>query len=587
MRSPIKLNRSALTAFLLAGLPAAAIAAPPAVLDRVPANADVVVAVQQVNDFLADLDQINRILGANSNPGLMFATAMVRGMPGIDLDGAAAFVIDLPDNPDAMAAPVVIALLPVKDFDALTQGRAPVDGVVQLPMPDAEVFARDLGNGLAAVSDNADAVRAFDATKGRLKDHTARVGGAGGRLVSSAEVSIIANADALRPILNAGIAGMAEQGQMVALMGGEQAAVGFNSLTSLVTAAVRDLNAGVLGLTINDAGMSYDMAMQFKPESQSAAFFAGAGSTKGLLEKLPTQRYLFAAALDTSSPTFAKVAEAVGNWTKSMPEEMRRQTSNFGQLSMADLARFTTGTSFVMGTPPGLMGGGLFTNTTQYIRAADPAAYTGAVVEGLNAANGQSTQGVTLNTTVTPKAITVDDTAMTAYGVTMQMDPQAMGGGMGAMGGIDPSMVTQMIFGPNGGPAGYLATVDGGVVQTLSQGPDLTRRALAAAKGDAGLGTSDRIKRVAASLQEGRLAELYIGVDEIMNTVGPTLMMFGALPDFKPMDAIDPIGLSLATDNAGFAGRVHIPMSAFKAISAYIPAAAQGGQDNDDQGFDF
>tara|TARA_R110000782_G_scaffold102483_2_gene189478 strand:- start:857 stop:2617 length:1761 start_codon:yes stop_codon:yes gene_type:complete len=586
MRSPTKLTRSALTAFLLAGLPAAAIAAPPAVLDRVPANADVVIAVQQVNDFLADLDQINRVLGQNANPGLNFATAMVRGMPGMDLDGSAVFVIDLPADPNGMDQPVVVALLPVKDFEALTQGREAVDGVVQLPLPDAEVFARDLGGGHVAVSDNADAVRAFDATKGRLKDHTARVGGAGGRLVSGSEVSIIANADALRPMLDAGLAGMREQGQMVALMGGEQAAVSFNSLTSLVTAAVRDLNAGVLGLTITDAGMTYDMAMQFKPDSESAAYFAAKGSTAGLLEKLPSQRYMFAAALDTSAPTFAKIAQGVEAWTNALPEEMRQQASNFGQVSLTDLSRLSTGTSFVMGTPPGLMGGGLFSNTTQYIRSADPTAYTVAVVESLNTANGQSAQGVTLSTSVTPKAITVDDTAMTAYGVTMQMDPQAMGGGMG-MGAVDPTMVTQMIFGPTGGPAGYIATVDGGVVQTLSQGPDLTRRAVAAAKAGAGLGTDERVKRVGANLQEGRFAEIYIGVDEIMNTVGPTLMMFGALPDFQPMDAIDPIGLSLAADSGGFAGRIHLPMSAIKAISTFIPAGAGAPAGGDDQGFDF
>jgi hypothetical protein len=586
MRSPIKSTRSALTAFLLAGLPAAAVAAPPAVLDRVPADADVVIAVQQVNDFLSDLDQINRVLGQNANPGLNFATAMVRGMPGMDLDGSAVFVIDLPADPDAMAEPVLVALLPVSDFEALTQGREAVDGVVQLPLPEAEVFARDLGGGHVAVSDNAEAVRSFDATKGRLKDHTARVGGAGGRLVSGSEVSIIANADALRPMLDAGLAGMREQGQMVAMMGGEQAAVGFNSLTSVVTAAVRDLNAGVLGLSVSDEGMTYDFAMQFKPDSEAAGFFAADGSTAGLLEKLPSQRYLIAAALDTSSPTFAKIAQAVDAWTKSLPAEMQQQGSNFGQLTFADLARLSTGTSFVMGTPPGLMGGGLFTNTTQYVRSADPTAYTVAVVESLNTANGQSAQGVTLSTSVTPKAITVDDTAMTAYGVTMQMDPQAMGGGMG-MGGVDPTMVTQMIFGPNGGPAGYLAAVDGGVIQTLSQGPDLTRRAVAAAKAGNGLGSNERVQRVGKGLQENRFAEIYIGVDEIMNTVGPTLMMFGAIPDFQPMDAIDPIGLSLAADVGGIAGRIHVPMSAVKAISALVPADAGAPAGNQNDGFDF
>lgn len=574
-------TRATLSAFLLAGLAVGAVAAPPAVLDRVPADAHVVVAVQQVNDFLADLDQINRMLGENANPGMLFATSMVRGMPGINLDGAAAFIITMPEDPEA-AEPTVVALLPVSDFAALTQGREAENGVVRLTLPDNEVYARDLGDGHAAISDNADAVRAFDAAKGRMKAHTDRVGAAGGKVVSDAEVSIIANAEALRPILNQGIVGLKQQGEMVAMMAGEQAGAGVNSAATVAEMVVRDMSASVFGLTISDAGMTYDMAMQFTEGSESAAFFAKPGSTAGLMDRLPAQRYMFAAALDTSSPTIAKLGTAFDAWLKAQPEGA---TPAMGQMSLADLHKLTQGVSFVMGTPPGLMGGGLFTNTTQFIKTSDPAAYQKALIEGFKAASGQENQGVKMTATITPDAVTIDGTALTAFGVNIQLDPAAAGG---MMPGMDPAMVTQMIFGPTGGPTGYLASVEGGVVQTMTQGPDMTRRSLAAAKGTNTLGANERVTRVAGNLQKDRIAEIYIGIDEILNTVGPTLMMFGAIPEFQPMAAIDPVALGLATDANGFSGRIFLPSDAFQAISKMIPQNPGMGEEGaGDEGFDF
>jgi hypothetical protein len=582
MRVTIPTSRFTLAAFLLAGLPAAAVAAPPGVLDRVPADADVVISVRQVSDFLADLDQVNRMLGENANPGMGFATAMVRGMPGLNLSEAAVLVVDLPADPNAMQEPTVVGLLPVKDFAAFSQGREAEDGVVTLAMPDSQAYARDIGAGYAVVSDNAEAVRAFDATKGRLAQHTARVGEAGGKVASDAEVAIILNAEALRPYINQGIEGMKQQGQMVAMMGGEQAAAGFNAFSAVAEQVAADLQAGVFGLSITEEGMTYDMSMTFSEGSDSAAYFSKTGATAGLLARVPADRYLFAMALDTSSPTVAKLGAKMDEIAKSMPEGAQ---GNFGQMSLAQLSELTDGVAFVMGTPPGLMGGGLFSNTTQYVKADDPDAYAKAMTDMLKEANGQANQGVTLTTTVTPDAITVAETPLTAYGVSMVIDPQAVQGGMP---GMDPSMVTQMVFGPNGGPAGYLGVVDGGLVQTMSQGPELTRRAIAAAKGGEGLGANPRVRRAAAKLQDGRVAEIFVGVDEILNTVGPTLMMFGAVPEFQPVDAMDPVALGLSTHANGLIGRIHVPTATFNTIAKFIPAQPEGMDDNaGEEGFDF
>jgi hypothetical protein len=566
-----------------------AIAGTPAALDRVPADADVVVGVSNLADFLTDMDQFNQLMGPNAQPEFMFVTAMVRGMPGVNLDGSAAIILDLPADPAAGGEPVVVALIPVSDFAAFSQNRAADNGLVTLAFPDAEVFARDLGGGMAVISDNADAARAYDATKGKAKAHADRLGGAGNRLVDSSEVSILLNADSLRPYLDQAVVGMKQQGEMVAMMGGEQAAVGFNSFLTIATTAINDLAASAMGFSFNEAGMNYDLALQFKPESKSSSYFAKGGKTTGLLNHLPAGPYMFAAALDTSSPAVAKLAEAVAAWKATLPAEMQNQMGmTMGQMSLKDLNQLASGVSFVMGSTPGLMGGGLFANTTQFIQTKEPGTYRQAMLSTLNATNGQSTNGVTINTTVSPDAVTIDGVNLTSYAATIKVDPEAAAAMGGAMPGMDPTMIMQMVFGPTGGPAGYLAEVKGGVVQTMSQGPELTRRALTAAKSGEGLGADDRVKRIAGSLQDGRVAEIFIGVDEILNMVGPMAMMFGAIPEFQPVQAMDPIALGLTSDAGGFTGRVHIPSATFKAITALAPAQGMdAGEEQGEEGFDF
>ncbi len=586
MRTAKTTELTAMAAVAISTAALSAAAGAPGALDHLAPETDVVIGIADMGDFLADIDQINRVLGDSGSAELVFVTAMARGLPGVNLDGSAAIALEFPEDPEAGGDPRGVALIPVTDFAAFSQQREARDGVVQLPFPDAQVFARDVGHGFALVGDDADALRAFDMSDGNMKDHAERLGGAGNRLVGASEVSIVVNADSMRPYLDALKSGMDEQGQMIGMMAGEQAAQGLDLFSAFASDVLNDLQTGALGLTITDAGMSYDMAMQFSEGSDSAAGFAKGGNTSGLTDHLPSGPYMFAMSLDTSSPAVKKLAAAYEQMTANLPEEMQ-QSMSMGQLSLEQLTELTEGVSFVMGSTPGLMGGGLFANTTQYIKTSRPGAYRQAMLDMMNELDGQSSQGMTIDTSVSPDAISIDGTSLTSYGMTFQMDPDAMGGGMGGgMPGMDPSMVMGMVFGPAGGPAGYIGEVKHGVIQTLTQGPELTKRALAAASSGEGLGTGERISRVAKALHDDRVAEIYIGVDEILNTVGPMLMMFGAIPEFEPMNAMDPIALGMTFDNGGLVGQIHVPMETFETLLTLIPQDGMGADDGDD-GFDF
>lgn len=582
MQAPKRTRMPALAALAISATALSAAAGEPNALDHVSPDTDLVVGIAHMNDFLADVDQINRVLGEKGNAELIFVTAMARGMPGVNLEGSAAIVVDFPEDPDAGEEPTAIALIPVTDFNAFSQKREARDGLVKLQLPDASIYARDIGHGFALLGDNADALRAFNMSDGNMKAHAKRLGGAGNRLVGGAEVSIIMNANSMRPYLDAAQEGMNEQGQNIGMMGGDQAAQGFDAFSSFLGTAMDDLQTGALGLSVTDSGMSYDMAMQFTEGSDSAANFAKGGNTKGLTNHLPSGPYMFAMSLDTSSPAIQRFAVAFEEMAANLPDEMKGQMG-MGQLSLKDLSELTEGVAFVMGSTPGLMGGGLFANTTQYIKTSRPAKYRQAMLSMMEDMDGSSNQGMSIDTNVSPDAISIDGTSLTSYGMTFQMDPDAMGGGMMPM---DPSMVMGMVFGPSGGPAGYIGEVKNGVIQTLTQGPSLTKRALAAATSGEGLGTGERISRVADALHADRAAEIYVGVDEILNAVGPMLMMFGAIPDFEPMNAMDPIALGMTFDNGGLVGRVHVPMTTFETLLTLVPDEAMGGGGNND-GFDF
>lgn len=584
---PSLMNRAALMACTLSASCVAAIAGTPGALDHVPASTDLVVSISEINDFLGDIDRVNQALGDKAQGQLVFVTAMARGMPGINLKGSAAVLVDFPENPDAETDPDVVILLPVSDFKTFSQQQEPKNGVVELPFPDVSVFARDVGHGYAALAESPEKLSTFKMSEGNMKAHAQRLGGAGNRLVSGAEVTVIVNADTMRPYLDTAKQGMDEQGQMIGMMAGPQAAAGFNMFSAVAGAAMRDLTTGVLGFSINDAGMSYNVAMQFKEGSPSAANFSKGGDTAGLTSRLPEGPYLFAMSFDTSSPAVKNIAKAMDAFKASMPEDMQGGMG-MGQLSLSDLSELTDGVAFVMGATPGLMGGGLFANTSQYIKTDSPAKYRQAMLSMMEQANGQSQQGMTISTNVTPDAVTINGTSLTSYGMRFQVDPNAAAAMGGAMPGMDPAMAMQMVFGPAGGPAGYLGEVKNGVIQTLTQGPELTKRAIAAANSGEGLGTNDRMQRVAKALHADRAAEVYIGVDEILNTVGPMLMMFGAIPDFQQVDAIDPVGLALTFDNGGIVGQLHMPMDTFKTIVKMVPndAGNNRGRGGDD-GFDF
>ena len=95
-----------------------------------------------------------------------------------------------------------------------------------------------------------------------------------------------------------------------------------------------------------------------------------------------------------------------------------------------------------------------------------------------------------------------------------------------------------------------------------------------------GVGTLKKNKGIAAAaamLPENRVMEAYIGMDHILNTVGPMAMMFGAIPEFEPVDSLTPVAMGMTADNGAVLFRAVMPVETISKALEMIPADAMGG----------
>ena len=74
-----------------------------------------------------------------------------------------------------------------------------------------------------------------------------------------------------------------------------------------------------------------------------------------------------------------------------------------------------------MGQTPALMGG-LFLNTTMFVKTSDAAGYSKMVKEALGAINGKTTQGLTYTTGYEAGKVKVGDKSVDEWSMKFQMD---------------------------------------------------------------------------------------------------------------------------------------------------------------------
>lgn len=551
----------------------AAQAGPP-VLDRVPENAGMVFAVQSLGRFQAAKKMLADTLQEPMTEGPLGVLDNVMAMKGLNAEGSAAVAfLPGPDGKidfDAAQAPAVF-IVPVSDYKAFVAGMGGQPaGVTEFTIDQeggVKGFAKDLGGGYAALAETRALVEGFKGDGGHAAANDKMLGATGQAVADSADLMFICNLPVLEPNLRQGLESMQEEMKNVAAASPQEMGSAIAMLDGISTGILRDGQSAVIGMAAKESGFHVDFAAQFKEGSPTAGYFAAKGAATGLLSRLPNKPYLVAMAIDTSAPTIKKFFKAASEFAIAA----QGAEANPGMMgSMLKSIDSMDGMSFEWGSVPSLMGSGFFTNTLAYIKTSKAADYTAAMQQAFTDLNGKTVQGFEYQTAYTKEAKDVAGVKVDEWSMRMIGDPN------------DPNaqqmqMVTMALFGPQGGPGGFIAPAEGGVVATYSKNSAMMEEGLKAAKGGEGLGADPGIKMVGAMLPADRTLEAYVGVKHILDMVSG----IGIIQVQVPED-LAPIGISGSLNQGGARFAWFVPRQVVETLRQL--GGPPGGDDGMDEG---
>jgi len=529
-----------------------AVAAPPPALDRVPEDAAVAFVIPSVQGFMDDMSSfLGKVVPESNADNVSASLAFMQSMlntPGMNAAGSAAAVMYVQEE-EAIDPPIVL-ILPVSDFGQIRtslqgEGEGPV---YEGQMFGKEVYLKDIGGGYAAAGPMPELVQEFEGFGGHLSYHTDRLGHVGEVVLGSNDATMFANLEILSPYIRLASEQMQDQMDMMMEMMGPQVAQAqpmMELVNGLMTRLAEDGQTIVAGAQFAESGMSFDYGLQFKDETESFDMFAEKGSTAGLLDRLPASEFIFAYAMDASNPGFSKVFEKLSAASAA--------GGGLQGVSLANMMRGSKGLAGAMGSVP-MMGAGLFSNLVTMTVTQDPSQAVKAMGEAISAMNGQSVSGLKYTTAWEESTTEIAGAKVASFQMLMAPDgsPQSQQ--------IAPAMmIMPMMFGPAGGPSGFVAAVDDAVIQTMSQNTPLMEKAIKAARAGNGLGADEGLRLIASKLPADRVFEVYLSVDQVMNTVGPMAAMFGVMPGFEKVDKMLPIGSGASIGGGGALMRTYVP----------------------------
>ncbi len=551
----------------------------PEVLDRVPEQVAAVVGVNNMQQFHADIQSLGEAFGEGEIAQPMAMVEMFLSTPGLNPAGSAALVV-LPGEDGivdpAGEEPDMFVLLPVSSYDAMVEalGGDAAEQVTSVDMGGEQMFVTNLGGGFCAASPDQDTLAKAVGIDGRRDAHARLIGTVGQRAIEHADLFVEVNIPAFAPAIHEGMEEFRSNIEMIAMMAGEQGQ-GLMQMADLATkleeTLTRDGRFATLSLGVDESGLVLDATCQFREGSEAARFASVHADATPLLERVPDMPILFATAFDMSSPA---LKQWMSEFAHAMMQMNPGQQQMFGFMNMGEVFELQDGSAFVMGNPPSLMMGGLFHSALEYKPSSDPKKMLEVTRQSLSKLDGVSQGGITFNATCDTSAKTIAGVSVDAWSMRMTPDPEVPEA-------AQLNMVLPMIFGPNMGPSGYYAVVEGGIVSTLSQNDDLMARAIEAARTGQGLGDNEKIRGALAHHPDGSFAIALIDVGTIMQQVMQMAAMMGQQAPFEVPQGMAPVSMSLSAADGGLEGRVHLPASLLEMIANI---AAQMEQTPEDAG---
>lgn len=551
----------------------------PAALDRVPANAGMVAAIPNLAEFHKQVSGLVTMLGLQEREfgqGVAMAGMLLQS-PGLNAAGSVAVAI-MP-GPDGTLdfdgeQPPMAFIVPVTNFGEFVGA---FDGQVEqtiatLDMWGETMFLKDAGGGYAVLGADRDIVQAFNAAPGQRAAHEARLGTTGRRVADTSDFFIAVDVQTIAPMLREAAEGIRENFEMASMMMGEQAA-GMEAMGEMMSQSVdtfiRDAQVGLFGLDLSDAGVSFDLAAQFKEGSETGRIMQSGGNAGSLLSRVPNMPFLFAMSMDMSSPQIKDIFKQMAHMSAQMNPA---QANMLGMMNIGEMLDNQDGMAMVMGNPPSLLMGGMFSQTVQYTKCRNPAQALDSIRQAMVKMDGQASGPISFKTTYKKGAATVDGVSVDSWGMQMKADPADPTAGQFGVG-------MAMIFGPSNGPSGYYATTTEGIVTTFVQSTPLMSQALKASKGENDLSENDAIQTASAQLPRGTVFEFYLGLDAVIQQMSMFMAMAGQSLDVEAPENLGALAFGVAVGDGGAQGRVFVPGALVKFISQVVEA--QQGQFDD------
>ena len=572
MRKIHKLQRTAVlalsVALSLAGVSYAQ------VMDKVPADALVVVKVANLAQTSAKIAKLAEALGVNGfvpqlNDPLGALKKQMKISGGLKDDGELAFVYLDPKG--AEEGKSVIILIPTTDYAALTGNieGATKDGDFTVVDKDGEkTYIADWGD-YAAASPMKDLIATAPTKKVELHARAKAE-------LDANDVTLFANFEKLRGPLTADFAKNRDKAktQMMDEMKSKGevpekyypvAEAAFDQVFNVLDAYLRDSDTATIGIKIGENGISQNVVAQFKEGSYLGKLTDNLTNDGGtLLTNLPTGKYLmYGGGAGFEKVTGQLIDDLVGPVLKVLPPDEDLKMVPEYIASLKTLSAEVKGASFGMVAPTGGIGQEA---VFQYISTlkGDSAKITeqfksmndkySAV---LNKVMGEA-QGTEMKQTYSAAAKEIDGVKFDLITTEFTGDsPMAN----------QQKQMMQVFYGAPKVDM-YIGNAGKSVVSFLGANDDSVKALIAAAKSNTSpLADVETVKTVSKELPSKRVAEAYIQVDEIFAVAIRAANQFQLVQGNVALAPdLAPVGISLSTEKSALEFKWYITNDLLQAL---------------------
>ena len=554
----------------------------PSIVDRIPADAAIAVAIPSVENLEKDIRSIATLFGMPAGSINLDALLEQVGMSGVVAKtGPAAFFIIMPA--EGAGEPTQGAMFTTVDFDAIVKsiGGKAENGMITAEINGTPAYLKKLDGGFVFISPSEAFTKKFEGKPGSAAGFTSMIGPMGDKASEKSDLSIIINFDKVRPFYEMGLDQFAAQLESTPIP--EEQIEQISKMIEHVGGTYgKDAKAIVATLNIDTAGVSLDWITRFNDDSKLAEVAATPGNAGALFNRVPALPFLATFAADFGNPGVQKLLAMVPDLSPVKPvidaakgekaatpaaEKLAAAKPMIDAAAMRKMLEITDGSVTVVGVSPAGIMGGLLTRSVSFVTTKNPTEY----IRLNRAALQQMQDSDTAEVTFTEAGAEVAGKKVDVFEVRLKPD------GDNPMAG----KVMAGLYGLSGGPNGFIAGVDGGVISTFAKSSELMEKSMKAAAGTDTMGADKTMAATAKNLPVGRVAEAYIGVKGIIDSVSGFIAMSN--PNFKldMPENLPPLALSIATGGGSLQATIFAPSPTLKVLGDVAKQFKNNGGDDE------